>query len=342
VLPTWTRALASHPRGHGRVPAGEVSADHQPWRPARQTSRVPVRALSKMVRGRFCAMGHQERPDLTLPESVWTTDGVVSGQPTVQGTEQVLDYWGRYVHRLALTNSRMRSSDHGQICCRSADSRTHRWHTMTLPAQACIRRCLPHVWPLGCHTVRSSGLWSPTHRSLRHRRQRCLAGHAPSAPRASPDQARRPPAREYAPPQAGQHGRPCGQGVRVVIRLRPRHQTGPPCAPDPPCGRPMPAASRPPVPGPVAPSHPCARLPDTRAESPRPPRPAALGSHLASGSSPLGPPRWITGTPPLIARMCFPTGSGCLKMPYEREPRFRSTTFLWRLRATKTLRLVCS
>jgi hypothetical protein len=99
----------------------------------------------------------------------------------------------------------------------------------------------------------------------------------------------------------------------------------------------MPASLGPPVPGPVAPYHPCALLPDTMAESPLPPRPAALGSPLASGSSPLGPPRWITGTPPIIARMCFPRGSGCLKIPYDLEPRFSSTKFLCRLRATKTL-----
>ena len=207
---------------------------------------------------------------------------------------------------------------------------------MTLPAQACSRRLLPHVWPLGVHKVRYDGLWSPTHRSLLHRLQLCLAGHEPSAPLASPDQARQPPACEYAPPQAGQHCRHCGQGLLVVIRLLPRHQTGPPCATEPPCGLPMPASSGPPVPGPVAPSHPCALLPDTMAESPLPPRPAALGSHLASGSSPLCPPRWITGTPPIIARMCFPRGSGCLKIPYELEPRFNSTKFWCRLRATKT------
>jgi len=45
VLHTWTRALAYHPHVHCLVPAGGVSADHQQWRPARQTYLVPVRAL---------------------------------------------------------------------------------------------------------------------------------------------------------------------------------------------------------------------------------------------------------------------------------------------------------
>ena len=231
----------------------------------------------------------------------------------------------------------MLSIDEGQVCFRYADSRTHRWHTMTLPAQECIRRFLPHVWPRGFHKVRYDGLWSPTHRSLLRRLQRCLAGHAPSAPLASPDQARQPPAGEYAPPQAGQHGRHGGQGWLVVIRLLPRHQTGPPGAPEPPCGLPRPASAGPPVPGPVAPSHPCALRPDPMAERPLPPRPAALGSHRASGASPRCPPRWRTGPPPIIARLCCPSGSGCLTMPYALAPRCSSTKCWCRLRATKTL-----
>jgi hypothetical protein len=86
------------------------------------------------------------------------------------------------------------------------------------------------------------------------------------------------------------------------------------------------------------PYHPCALLPDTIAGgSPLPPRPAAPGYHPASGSSPLSPPQWITGTPPSISRMFFPSGSGCLKIPYGLEPRVSSTAFLCRLRATKML-----
>jgi hypothetical protein len=99
----------------------------------------------------------------------------------------------------------------------------------------------------------------------------------------------------------------------------------------------MPASSGPPVPGTVPPSPPSALFPETAAGSPLPPRPAALGSPPASGASPLCPPCWSTGTPPIIAEMFFPRGAGCLKIPYRVAPRFRSTPFLCRRRATKTL-----
>jgi hypothetical protein len=90
VLHTWTRALVYHPHVHGLVPAGGVSADRTAWRPARQSYRVPVRALSQLCRGRFRDLAHTDGPDLAIPASVWTTAWVVYGQPAGHGTEQVL------------------------------------------------------------------------------------------------------------------------------------------------------------------------------------------------------------------------------------------------------------
>ena len=52
----------------------------------------------------------------------------------------------------------MVSIENGDVCFRYQDSQNHRWHTMTLPAQECIRRFLPHVLPQGFHKVRSDGL----------------------------------------------------------------------------------------------------------------------------------------------------------------------------------------
>jgi hypothetical protein len=145
VLHTWTRTLVYHPHVHCLVPAGGVSADRTEWRLARTSSLVPVHALAKFFRGLFLDLVRQERPDLTLPEAVWTKGWVVDGKPTVQGPEKVLNDLGRYVHRIALTNSRMVSIEDGDVCFRYQDSQNHRWHTMTLPAQEFMRRFLPHV-----------------------------------------------------------------------------------------------------------------------------------------------------------------------------------------------------
>jgi hypothetical protein len=131
VLHTWTRTLTSHPHVHGLVPAGGISADRTEWRPARTSDLVPVHALSKLLRGLFQALVHQERPDLTIPASAWTKGWVVYCKPAMQGTELVLNYLGRYVHRIALTNSRLLSTEDGQVSFRYQDAQDQRWKMMT-------------------------------------------------------------------------------------------------------------------------------------------------------------------------------------------------------------------
>jgi Putative transposase/Transposase zinc-binding domain len=228
VLHTWTRTLAYHPHVHGLVPAGGVSADRTEWRPARTSDLVPVHALAKLFRGLFLALVRHERPDLPLPASVWTKGWVVYGKPTVQGKEQVLNYLGRYVHRIALTNSRILSTEDGHVSFRYQDAQEQRWRTMILPAHEFIRRFLQHVLPGGFHKVRYCGLWSPVHRSLLHQLQLWLARHAPVPPPAAPAPELQAPTSWGPPRRAGQPCPSCGQGLLVVIRLLPRPQRGPP------------------------------------------------------------------------------------------------------------------
>jgi hypothetical protein len=206
------------------VPAGGVSADRTEWRPARPSSLVPVHALAKLFRGLLLDLVRQERPDLTLPESVWTKGWVVYGKPTVRGAEQGLNYLCRYVHRIALTTHRLLSIEAGQVSFRYQGSQDQRWRTMTLPAHEFIRRFLQHVLPQGFHKVRYYGLWSPVHRPLLHQLQLCLAAHAADPPPTAPAPA--PQATDaWCPPlRAGQPCPSCGQGLLVVLRSIPRLQ----------------------------------------------------------------------------------------------------------------------
>jgi hypothetical protein len=228
VLHTWTRTLAYPPHVHGLVPAGGVSADRTAWRSARMAYLVPVHARSKLFRGLLRALVRQARPDLIIPEGVWSQGWGVSCTPAVQGTEQVLNSLGRSVHRLALTNSRMLSLEDGCGCFRYQDAQDQRWKTMTLPAQAFIRRFLQHILPQGFHKVRYDGLWSPGHRPLLHQRQLCLASQAPPPPPESPERNSLPHLFVSPPLQAGQRCPPCTQGLLAVIRLLPRLRRGPP------------------------------------------------------------------------------------------------------------------
>jgi hypothetical protein len=131
VLHPWPRTLPYHPQVHWLVPAGGGSADRTEGRPARTASLVPVHALAQLLRGLLQALVQQERPDLTLPEAVWPTGWGVSGKPAMPGTELVLNDLGRYVHRLALTNSRLLSPADGQGSFRYPDAQDQRWKLMT-------------------------------------------------------------------------------------------------------------------------------------------------------------------------------------------------------------------
>jgi Putative transposase len=226
ILQTWTRTLAYQPHVHCLVPAGGVSAARTEWRSARTSYLVPVQALSQLFRGLLRELGRQARPDLILPEVVWSKGWVVYCKPPVQGTEPVLNDLGRDVQRIALTHSRMLSREDGQVCFRYHDAQDQRWKTMKLPAHEVIRRFLQHVLPQGFHTVRYYGRWSPIPRPLLHPLQLCLAGQAP--PLESPEPESHPPASKSLPFQAGQRCPHCAQGLLVVIRLLPRLRRGPP------------------------------------------------------------------------------------------------------------------
>jgi hypothetical protein len=86
-LHPWPRPRAYHPQVHCLVPAGAVSPDRTQWQPARTSSLVPVHALSKLCRGLCRAPVRQERPDLSIPASVWAQGWVVDCKPAVRPGE---------------------------------------------------------------------------------------------------------------------------------------------------------------------------------------------------------------------------------------------------------------
>jgi hypothetical protein len=224
VLHTWGRTLVYHPHVHCLVPAGGVADAH--WVAARRAYLIPVRALSTIFRAKFRDLLHSELPDVELPGRVWRRKWVVYAKPALHGTEKVLEYLGRYVHRVAITNNRILAIDDGTVTFRYKDSRDGRWKTMTLPAGEFIRRFLQHVLPKGFHKVRYYGLWSPSNRGVLRQVQLVLAHDEPPAPTQSA-----PPCDEHTLFDTGPAGRRCphcGKGTLVWLAAIPRQPRQPP------------------------------------------------------------------------------------------------------------------
>jgi len=111
VLHTCTRTLAYHPHAHLLVPAGGVTQDGC-WVSARKDYLVPVKALSLIFRGVFVEMARKALPEQEFSDAIWANRWWIDCRPTVQGTERVLQYLGRYIYRVAFSNSRLIRIDH--------------------------------------------------------------------------------------------------------------------------------------------------------------------------------------------------------------------------------------
>jgi len=165
VLHTWGSNLSYHLHVHCLVTGGGLSPDGRTWIPARDNFLVPVKALSRLFHRSFLKRFRRQFKDIRLPKYIRQKEWVVHCKPAVQGTRTVLNYLARYIHRVAITNSRIISIDNGKVTFRYKDSQSGAYiKTMTVSAEEFIRRFLAHVLPAGVHKVRYYGLWSPSNR----------------------------------------------------------------------------------------------------------------------------------------------------------------------------------
>jgi hypothetical protein len=104
-------------------------------------------------------------PGVELPEVPRSKAWLVFAKPAVHGSEKVLQYLGRYVHRTALGERALIASDERGVTFRYRDSRDQVRKTMTLAPSEFLRRFLQHVLPQGFHRVRTFGLLHPSHRA---------------------------------------------------------------------------------------------------------------------------------------------------------------------------------
>jgi hypothetical protein len=208
VLHSWGQTLMHHPHLHCVVPGGGLSPDGTRWVACRPGFFLPVRVLSRLFRRLFLqhlqaaydtgtlrlvgtleALRH--RPAwLRACAAVRQTDWVVHAKRPFAGPQQVLDYVGRYTHRVAIANHRLLDIERDQVRFTYKDYRAdpaQAQKTMTLAAGEFIRRFLLHVLPTGFHRIRYYGFLGARHRRAKLARCRQLLGAiAPTTPTADP------------------------------------------------------------------------------------------------------------------------------------------------------------
>jgi hypothetical protein len=199
VLHSWGQNLLFHPHLHCVVPGGGISLDGTRWISCRPRFFLPVRVLSRLFRRLFLKY-LQEAFDsgklrfftsleaLRDPQAfqrhldpVRNLKWVVYAKPPFAGPQQVVNYVGRYTHRVAISNDRIVDIEGGEVKFTWRDYRdNNRQKTMTLSADQFIGRFLLHVLPSGFQRIRYYGFLGNRHRKEKLEQCRQLLGMAPS------------------------------------------------------------------------------------------------------------------------------------------------------------------
>ena len=162
VLHTWGQNLCFHPHIHCIVPSGGLTALGK-WQPSRKKFFLPVRVLSRKFRGKFLALLKLQMPDVdqNLLNLCYQKEWVVYCKPPFKDAACVVEYLGRYTHRVAISNNRILKLENDAVTFKWRDYRDgSRWKEMTLSADEFIRRFLMHVLPPGFTKIRHYGFLS--------------------------------------------------------------------------------------------------------------------------------------------------------------------------------------
>ena len=184
VLHTWSQTLMDHFHLHCVIPGGVLSFDKTQWIPASQSFLFKVDSLAKEFRKRYLKKLDRAFVDKklifpgntrsygyrstfkTLIQSLFQTSWIVYAKRPFAGAQQVLEYLGRYTHRVAISNNRIVSIKNGKVTFTYRDrKRNVEVKNMTLYADEFIRRFLLHVLPNGFMKIRYFGFLANTNKN---------------------------------------------------------------------------------------------------------------------------------------------------------------------------------
>ncbi len=166
VLHTWGQTLSLHPHLHCVVPGGGLTEQGK-WKGARGKGRYlfPVRAMSLVFRAKYVQLLREKLPevDKELIRALFQKRWVVYAKRPFSGPEQVVEYLGRYTHKIAISNHRLTAVGEQSVSFAYRDYRQGaRKLEMKLEGMEFIRRLSLHILPRGFVRIRHYGILSGT------------------------------------------------------------------------------------------------------------------------------------------------------------------------------------
>jgi predicted Zn-ribbon and HTH transcriptional regulator len=184
VLHTWSQTLIDHFHLHCIIPAGALCFTKDKWIAAKESYLFKITSLAKAFRNRYlklllsaylknelifttktAALEPKESFE-TFIAALSNTKWIAYAKRPFAGPTQVLEYLGRYTHRVAISNNRILAIDDGKVTFTYRDrQRSGELLKMTLNSQEFIRRFLLHVLPPGFMKIRYFGFLSHTNKN---------------------------------------------------------------------------------------------------------------------------------------------------------------------------------
>lgn len=192
VLHTWTRDLRFHPHVHAIVTAGGLARDGQRFRHCRRYL-FPVKVMGLLLRGKvlgalsrayakgaFARLSDFNDPAAfaRLVAKLAARSWNVYAKAPFKKSQHVLDYLGRYTHRVGIANSRLLDVTADRVTFRTKGDGTR-----TVTPVELLRLFVQHVLPDGFHKIRHVGLYAAAVRLACARERLGMLAAPPSPPR---------------------------------------------------------------------------------------------------------------------------------------------------------------
>ena len=183
ILHTWDQKLNDHYHLHCLIPGGAVSKDWTRWIPCQNEYLFNEEALGLVFRGKFIDYltkaynsGKLHFPGISAPyrtqqgfqqlkDALYSNKWVVSVREPIKRPEYVLEYLGRYTHRVAISNHRIVSLKDGMVTFKYKNRKTNQMEETSIEAVEFIRRFLLHALPKGFVRIRHFGFLANRNRT---------------------------------------------------------------------------------------------------------------------------------------------------------------------------------